>query len=83
MHAKYCCDSQGYQNYHLNKVGYGFPYFSGARYQQGYDLGNIFSSIAKTVLPLVFFFFFIFHIYPPFTRKRCIAMFLDGKSALA
>ena len=27
--------------------------------------------------------FFICHIYPPFTRKRCIAMCLDGKSALA
>ena len=27
--------------------------FSGARYQQGYELENIFSSLAKTVLPLV------------------------------
>ena len=26
-------------------------------------------------------FFFVWHIYPPFTRKQCIAMFLDGKSA--
>ena len=51
MRAKYCCDSQAYQNYYLNQVGHG--YFNGARYQQGYGLGNIFSSIAKTVLPLV------------------------------
>ena len=31
----------------------------------------------------LFFIFFICHIYPSFMRKRCIAMFLDGKSALA
>ena len=53
MHAKYCCDFQAYQNYYLNQVGHGLPYFNGAKYQQGYGLGNIFSSIAKTVLPLV------------------------------
>ena len=53
MRAKYCCDSQAYQNYYLNQVGHNLPYFSGARYQQGYGLGNIFNSIAKTVLPLV------------------------------
>ena len=29
------------------------PYFVGARVQQGYGLGNLFSSIAKSVLPLV------------------------------
>ena len=29
------------------------PYFAGARVQQGYGLGNLFSSIAKSVLPLV------------------------------
>ena len=29
------------------------PTSVGARFQQGYRLGNIFSSIAKTVLPLV------------------------------
>ena len=29
------------------------PYFSGARTQQGYGLGNLFSSIAESVLPLV------------------------------
>ena len=51
MRAKYCCDSQAYQNYYLNQVGHG--YFNDARYQQGYGLGNIFNSIAKTVLPLV------------------------------
>ena len=53
MRAKYCCDSQAYQNYYLNQVGHGLPYFSGVRYQQRYGLGNIFSSITKTVLPLV------------------------------
>ena len=53
MRAKYCCDSQAYQNYYLNQVGHGLPYFSGTRYQQGYEIENIFSSIAKTVLPLV------------------------------
>ena len=53
MRAKYCCNSQAYQNYYLSQVGHGLPYFSGASYQQGYDLGNIISSIAKTVLPLV------------------------------
>ena len=29
------------------------PYFAGARVQQGYGLGNLFSSIAKSVLLLV------------------------------
>ena len=29
------------------------PYFAGARLQQGYGLGNLFRSIAKSVLPLV------------------------------
>ena len=53
MRAKYCCDSQAYQNYYLNQVSHVLPYFSGTRYQQGCGLGNIFSSTAKTVLPLV------------------------------
>ena len=53
MRAKYCCDFQVYQNYYLNQVGHDLPYFSGARYQKGYSLENIFSSTAKTVLPLV------------------------------
>ena len=53
MRAKYCYNFQTYQNYYLNQVGHGLPYSSGARYQQGYALGNIFSSMAKTVLPLV------------------------------
>ena len=37
---------------------------------------NSFHDLAKV-------FFFICHFYPPFTRKRCIAMCLDGKSTLA
>ena len=53
MRAQYCCDKKAYENYYLHQVGNGLPYFTGARYQQGYGLGNIFSSIAKTVLPLV------------------------------
>ena len=28
-----------------------------------------------SVIVSIFFFYFICHIYPPFTRKRCIAMF--------
>ena len=53
MHAKYCCDVKAYENYYLSQVGHGMPYFSGARIQQGYGLGNLFSSIAKSVLLLV------------------------------
>ena len=53
MRAKYCCDTKAYENYYLSQVGHGMPYFSSARIQQGYGLGNLFSSIAKSVLPLV------------------------------
>ena len=53
MRVKYCCDAKAYENYYLSQVGHGMPYFSGARVQQGYGLGNLFSSIAKSVLPLV------------------------------
>ena len=53
MRAKYCCKAKADERYYLNHVGNGTPYFSGARYQQGYELGNIFSSVAKTVLTLI------------------------------
>ena len=53
MRVKYCCDAKAYGNYCLSQVDYGMPYFAGARVQQGYGLGNLFSSIAKSVLPLV------------------------------
>ena len=53
MRVKYCCDAKAYENYYLSQVGHGMPYFAGARVQQGYGLGNLFSSIAKSVLPLV------------------------------
>ena len=53
MRAKYCCDAKAYENYYLSQVGHGMPYFLVARVQQGYGLGNLFSSIAKSVLPLV------------------------------
>ena len=53
MRAKYCCDVKAHENYYLHQVGHGMPYFSGAAYQKGYGLGGIFSSIAKSVLPLI------------------------------
>ena len=53
MRVKYCCDAKAYENYYLSQVGHGMPYFAGARVQQGYGLGNLFSSIAKSALPLV------------------------------
>ena len=53
MRVNYCCDAKAYENYYLSQVGHGMPYFSGARIQQGYGLGNLFSSTAKSVLPLV------------------------------
>ena len=51
MRAKYCCDAKAYERYYLNQVGNGV--FSGPRYQQGYGLGNIFSSLAKSIVPLM------------------------------
>ena len=53
MQVKYCCDAKAYENYYLSQVGLGMTYFAGARVQQDYGLGNLFSSIAKSVLPLV------------------------------
>ena len=53
MRVKYCCDAKAYENYYLSQVGHGMPYFAGARVQQVYGLGNLFSSIAKSVVPLV------------------------------
>ena len=49
MRVKYCCNAKAYENYYLSQVGHGIPYFSGARVQQGYGLGNMFNFIAKTV----------------------------------
>ena len=53
MRVTYCCDGRAYEKYYLSQVGHGMPYFSGASYQRGYGLGSIFSSIAKSVLPLI------------------------------
>ena len=53
MRVKYCCDEKAYENYYLSKIDHGMPYFAGARVQQGYRLGNLFSSITKSLLPLV------------------------------
>ena len=51
MRVRYCCDTKAYENYYLNQVGSG--YFSGPRSQAGFGLANIFSSIAKSVVPLL------------------------------
>ena len=53
MQVQYYCDAKAYENYYLSQVGHAMPYFAGARVQQGYGLGNQFSSIAKSVLSLV------------------------------
>ena len=53
MCAKYCCDSKAYQSYYLNQVGNGGLYFSGLSFQSGYGLGSIFTSPAKSIMPLV------------------------------
>ena len=47
MRVKYCCDAKAYENYYLSQVGHGMPYFAGARVQQGYGLGNLFSPLVK------------------------------------
>ena len=53
MKPVYCCNSKSYENYYLSQVGSGGPYYSGAQFQRGYGLSNIFSSIGKTILPLL------------------------------
>ena len=53
MHVKYCCDSKAYQSYYLNQIGHDGPYFSGAPFQNEYSLGGIFSSLAKSIMPLI------------------------------
>ena len=53
MHVKYCCDSTAYQSYYLNQIGHDGPYFSGAPFKNGYGLGGIFSSLAKSIMPLI------------------------------
>ena len=53
MLVKYCCDAKACENYYLSQVGHGMSYFAWARVQQSYGLGNLFSSIAKSVLPFV------------------------------
>jgi len=51
MRSTYCCDAKAYEAYYLNQVGHGV--YSGAPYQRGYGLGNIFSAISRPVLPLI------------------------------
>ena len=52
MKSVYCCNSASYEKYYLDQVGHG-QYFSGAAFQRGYGLGNIFASLGKAILPLV------------------------------
>ena len=52
MRSVYCCNSASYEKYYLDQVGHG-QYFSGAAFQRGYGLGNIFASLGKAILPLV------------------------------
>ena len=51
MRSVYCCNSTSYEKYYLDQVGHG-QYFSGAVFQRDYDLGNIFVSLGKVILPL-------------------------------
>ena len=51
MRVAYCCDGKAYESYYLNQVGSGV--YRGTQYQRGYGLGNIFSSIGKSILPLI------------------------------
>ena len=52
MRSVYCCNSASYEKYYLDQVGHG-QYFSGAAFQRGYGLVNIFASLGKAILPLV------------------------------
>ena len=52
MRSVYSCNSASYEKYYLDQVGHG-QYFSGAAFQRGYGLGNIFASLGKALLPLV------------------------------
>ena len=53
MKVKYCCNPKDYENYYVNQVGKGMPYYSGRQFQRGYDLGCLFSSIGRAVLPMI------------------------------
>ena len=53
MRDKYCYDAKAYKNYYLSQVSHGRPYFAEARVQQGYGIGNLFRSIAKSIFPSV------------------------------
>ena len=56
MIAETCGSNTVVKQKHLKNIiclNHGMPYFAGARVQQRYGLGNLFSSIAKSVLPLI------------------------------
>ena len=40
-----------YEEYYLNQTGRGMAAFTGARYQRGHGLGNMFRSLTKFALP--------------------------------
>lgn len=45
-------DPQPYIDYYSTQAGGGFPVFRGSRTQRGHGLGNLLSSVVKTVTPL-------------------------------
>ena len=53
MRTKYCCCAKDYENYYLHQVGHGVPFYSGAPYQNGFGLSNIFGAIARSITPLL------------------------------
>ena len=50
----YCCNSASYEKHCLDQVSHG-QYFSGAAFQRGYGLENIFPSLGKPIQLLVQF----------------------------
>ena len=55
MRVKYCCedDARAFENYYVNQCGNGLPVFYGSRTQRGHGIGSIFSSLFRTVFPLL------------------------------
>ena len=42
-----------YDDYYARQVGGALPYFSGARVQNGYGFGSLFSGLLRSVAPLI------------------------------
>ena len=51
MRVKYCFkdDARAYENYYVDQCGDRLPVFYGSRTQRGHNIGNIFSSLFRTV----------------------------------